>query len=41
MKKVIVIVVLASVFLSSCSFYTCATYAKKQPEVKAQKATRI
>lgn len=41
MKKAIVVLVLASVSLSSCSYYTCATYAKKEPQPKTQKAERI
>ena len=41
MKKVIVVLVLASLSLSSCSYYTCATYAKQKPQEKTQKESRI
>ncbi|MFZ5999169.1 MAG: hypothetical protein ACOYW3_01565 [Bacteroidota bacterium] len=41
MKKVTVVVLVAgSILLSSCSFYTCPTYAKK-PVKNSEKQTKI
>jgi hypothetical protein len=37
MKKSVVIILLACVFLYSCSEYTCPTYAKKEPKKDIRK----
>jgi len=40
MKKSVIVLILASVMLYSCSEYTCPTYTKKAPK-KDLKETRI
>ena len=37
MKKSLAVILLASVVLYSCSEYTCATYAKKEPKKDMRK----
>ena len=31
MKKVILVIIVASAFLAACSQYTCPTYSEKKP----------